>query len=104
MHMNILRDICVPRATTRLFLTAVVVFNDAVNCQDYTAAVMNECYAALMEGCCRRKTGVLGVKTVPVPNPVLRCQKHGTNRLSLGEAVNGSCLRGSLSTDIQPFK
>lgn len=90
MHMNILRSICVPRATTRFFLTIVVVFTDAVNCQDYTAAVMNECCAALMEGCCRRKTGVLGVKPVPVPNPVLRCHKQGTNCLSLGAAANGS--------------
>ena len=80
MHMNIhvLRGICVPRTTTRLFLTAVVVFNDAVNCQDYTAAVINECCAVLIEGCCRRKTGVLVVKSVPVPNAVLHCQKQRT--------------------------
>ena len=88
--VHMLRYICVPRATTRLFLTAVVVFNDAVNCQDYAAAFMNECYAALMEGCSRRKTGVLAVKPVPVPNPVLCFQKQGTNRLNLGAAFNGS--------------
>ena len=65
--MSIVRGICVPRVTTRLFLTSVVVFNDAVNCQECTAAIVNECYAALMEGFCRKKTGVLGVKPVPVP-------------------------------------
>jgi len=88
--MNILRGICVPRTTTRLFLMVVVVFIDAVNCQDYTAVVMNESFAALIEWCFRWKTRLLGVKPVPVPIPVLRCQKQGTNRLSLGATANGS--------------